>query len=159
MSAVPELEISSCSLDTVAGGGVANRGVRGGAKLVLAKPELLDSWPGEHPSIWVKNKEVCLKANISDENQSVKLFSKVCVTVTTSDSWVCVARLPLDMREEEFTGLVASYGRVAGAFLVTSEVRQYFIFSIKSHKIFAGDGPKQRLWDGEVQLQSGCCTG
>ena len=81
------------------------------------------------------------------------------MTVTTSDSWVCVARLPLDMREEEFTGLVASYGRVAGAFLVTSEVRHYFIFSIKSHKIFAGDGPKQRLWDGEVQLQSGCCTG
>ena len=54
LSAIPELEISSCSLDTVPGG----RGVRGGAKLVLSKPELLDSWPGEHPSIWVKNKEV-----------------------------------------------------------------------------------------------------
>ena len=72
MSAVPELEISSCSLDTVAGGGVANRGVRGGAKLVLAKPELLDSWPGEHPSIWVKNKEVRLKVNISEEKTFLK---------------------------------------------------------------------------------------
>lgn len=61
MSAVPELEITSCSLDTVTGGGVASRGVRGGAKLILAKPELLDSWPAEHPSIWVKNKEVRLK--------------------------------------------------------------------------------------------------
>ena len=61
MSAVPELEITSCSLDTVTGGGVASRGVRGGAKLVLARPELLDSWPADHPSIWVKNKEVSLK--------------------------------------------------------------------------------------------------
>ena len=60
VSAVPELEITSCSLDTVTAGGVASRGVRGGAKLVLAKPELLDSWPAEHPSIWVKNKEVSL---------------------------------------------------------------------------------------------------
>ena len=60
VSAVPELEITSCSLDTVTGGGVTNRGVRGGAKLVLARPELLDSWPADHPSIWVKNKEVSL---------------------------------------------------------------------------------------------------
>ena len=61
-SSLPDLEISSCSLDSVTGGGlgqgVANRGVRGGARIVLARPELLDSWPGEHPSIWVKNKEV-----------------------------------------------------------------------------------------------------
>ena len=57
------------------------------------------------------------------ENQYGMINFQVCVTVTTSDSWVCVARLPLEMKEEEFSSLVASYGRVAGAFLVTSEVR------------------------------------
>ena len=44
----------------------------------VSPSELLDSWPALHPVVWVGGKEAS-------------------VTVTPSDQWLCVARLPLDM--------------------------------------------------------------
>lgn len=76
---------------------------RPGAKLVLKNPEVLEDWPRSRDNAFVKNKEVS-------------------VCVGSSDQWLCIARLPLDYTEDEFTSLVSSYGRVKASFLVCSEV-------------------------------------
>ena len=60
-----DVDISNVTIDKTDGR------VRPGAKLVLARPELLDSW--SQSSVFVKNKEVS-------------------VMVGPSDSWLCVAR-------------------------------------------------------------------
>jgi len=44
------------------------------------------------------------------------------VCVGSSDQWVCIARLPLDFSDQEFTTLVSGYGAVRSCFLMCSEV-------------------------------------
>ena len=41
--------------------------------------------------------------------------------VGSSDQWVCIARLPLDLSDQEFTTLVSGYGKVRSCFLMCSE--------------------------------------
>ena len=77
--------------------------VKAGARLRLARPEVLDSWPVSRQVVFVCNKEVS-------------------VCVGSSEGWLCVARLPPDTGEEEFSLLVSSYGLVGESFLVASEV-------------------------------------
>ena len=77
--------------------------VKAGARLKLAKPELLDCWPVSRQVVFVCNKEVS-------------------VCVGSSEGWLCLARLPPDTEEEEFRQLVAAYGVVGESFLVVSEV-------------------------------------
>ena len=77
--------------------------VKAGARLKLARPELLDSWPVSRQVVFVCNKEVS-------------------VCVGSSEGWLCVARLPPDTEEEEFRQLVGGFGLVGEAFLVVSEV-------------------------------------
>ena len=77
--------------------------VKAGARLRLGKPEVLDCWPVSRQVVFICNKEVS-------------------VCVGSSEGWLCVARLPPDTREEEFSKLVSSYGVVGESFLVVSEV-------------------------------------
>ena len=77
--------------------------VKAGARLRLAKPEVLDCWPVSRQVVFVCNKEVS-------------------VCVGSSEGWLAVARLPPDTEDEEFRGLVAAYGLVGEAFLVVSEL-------------------------------------
>ena len=77
--------------------------VKAGARLRLARPELLDSWPVSRQVVFVSNKEVS-------------------VCVGSSEGWLCVSRLAPDTEEEEFRQLVAGYGLVGESFLVVSEM-------------------------------------
>ena len=62
----------------------------------------MENWPKSRETCFVKNKEVS-------------------VCVGSSDQWLCIARLPLEFSEDEFTSLVSNYGRVKASFLVCSE--------------------------------------
>jgi len=95
-TAFPDLEVVSVLLEKSDGR------YRPGAKLSLAVPELLDDWPKSRENVFVKNKEVS-------------------VCVGSSDQWVCIARLPLDLSDQEFTSLVSGYGKVRSCFLMCSE--------------------------------------
>ena len=64
-------------------------------------PEVLDEWPPSRQNVFVKNKEVS-------------------VCVGASDGWLCVAKMPLSLTEDEFVRLVSGYGRVREAFLMVS---------------------------------------
>ncbi len=75
---------------------------KAGARLSLAKPELLDEWPKARQNVFVKNKEVS-------------------VCVGASEGWLCVAKLPLDYTDEQFERLAAAYGRVREAFLMVNK--------------------------------------
>ena len=52
------------------------------------------------------------------------------IVVQGPEEWLCVARLPLDMDEEEFQDLLAEFGRVEEAFLVRSRRTGEFSISI-----------------------------
>jgi len=95
-TAFPDIELTSITIEKSDGR------YRPGAKLSLAVPELLDDWPKARENVFVKNKEVS-------------------VCVGSSDQWVCVARLPLDLSDQEFTTLVSGYGKVRSCFLMCSE--------------------------------------
>ena len=74
---------------------------KAGARLSLDQPEVLDDWPPSRQNVFVKNKEVS-------------------VCVGASDGWLCVAKMPLSLTEDEFLRLAAGYGRVKEAFLLVS---------------------------------------
>lgn len=95
-TAFPDIELTSITIEKSDGR------YRPGAKLSLAVPELLDDWPKARENVFVKNKEVS-------------------VCVGSSDQWVCIARLPLDLSDQEFTTLVSGYGKVRSCFLMCSE--------------------------------------
>jgi len=95
-TAFPDIELTAIILEKSDGR------YRPGAKLSLAVPELLDDWPKARENVFVKNKEVS-------------------VCVGSSDQWVCIARLPLDLSDQEFTTLVSGYGKVRSCFLMCSE--------------------------------------
>jgi hypothetical protein len=95
-TAFPDIELTGIILEKSDGR------YRPGAKLSLAVPELLDDWPKARENVFVKNKEVS-------------------VCVGSSDQWVCIARLPLDLSDPEFTTLVSGYGKVRSCFLMCSE--------------------------------------
>merc|ERR1719150_88373 len=81
VAAFPDLEITSITIDK------PDVRVKAGARLKLARPELLDSWPVSRQVVFVCNKEVS-------------------VCVGSSEGWLCVAGLPPDTEEEEFRQLV-----------------------------------------------------
>ena len=92
------------------------------AKISLLRPEVLDSW--DRHSEWVKYR---------DPETGEARDKEVSVCVGNSDGWLCVAKLPLELREEEFLRLAEAYGKVREAFLVASEktgelhgLRDYF---------------------------------
>ena len=119
-----DVDITSVTIDKTDGR------VRPGAKLVLAKPELLDSW--SQSNVFVKNKEVS-------------------VMVGPSDSWLCVARLPLSITEDQFQGLVSSYGRVGQCFLVVSEVTgQTKGYGVVRYQCSQAAAQARHLLDGRV---------
>jgi hypothetical protein len=65
----------------------------------------------------VKDKEVeevVVLVNNSNEKEERR------IVVDGPEEWLCVARLPLDMEQEEFRDLLAEFGRVEEAFLVMS---------------------------------------
>ena len=93
---LPDVDIKTVSIDKTDGR------IKPGAKLTLSNPEILDTWPVERSSVFVKNKEVS-------------------VVVGTCDTWLCVARLPVHVTDDQFRELVSSYGRVGQCFLVVSE--------------------------------------
>jgi len=95
-TAFPDIELTNITIEKSDGR------YRPGAKLSLSVPELLDDWPKARENVFVKNKEVS-------------------VCVGSSDQWVCVARLPLDLSDSEFTTLVSGYGKVRSCFLMCSE--------------------------------------
>merc|ERR1719483_299166 len=95
-TAFPDIELTAIIIEKSDGR------YRPGAKLSLAVPELLDDWPKARENVFVKNKEVS-------------------VCVGSSDQWVCIARLPLDLSDQEFTTLVSGYGKVRSCFLMCSE--------------------------------------
>ena len=43
------------------------------------------------------------------------------ITVTDPEEWLCVAKLPLDITEDEFWDLLAEFGGVKESFLMNSE--------------------------------------
>ena len=96
-AAFPDLEITSITIER------PDVRVKAGARLRLARPEVLDNWPVSRQVVFVSNKEVS-------------------VCVGSSEGWLCVARLAPDTEEEEFSQLVSSYGVVGESFLVVSEV-------------------------------------
>jgi len=95
-AAFPDLSLTSITVERNDGR------YRAGAKLQLSQPELLDEWPKSRENVFVKNKEVS-------------------VCVGSSDQWVCIARLPLNLSDDQFQSLVAAYGKVKSSFLMISE--------------------------------------
>ncbi|XP_076068740.1 uncharacterized protein LOC143041033 [Oratosquilla oratoria] len=73
----------------------------GSARVLLAEPEVLETW--------ARNTTYSLRGH------------KVTIVPSATEGLLCVARLPFEFSEEDFTALVASLGEVSYSFLMCSE--------------------------------------
>jgi len=55
------------------------------------------------------------------EDDTVNTFPPKSITVTDPEEWLCVAKLPLDITEDEFYDLLAEFGGVKESFLMVSD--------------------------------------
>jgi len=55
------------------------------------------------------------------EDNTVTTLLPKSITVTDPEQWLCVAKLPLDLTEDEFYDLLAEFGGVKESFLMVSE--------------------------------------
>ncbi|XP_063601909.1 ribonucleoprotein PTB-binding 1-like [Penaeus indicus] len=73
----------------------------GTARVLLAEPEVLETW--------------------AKSSQHTFRGHKVTISPSNTEGLLCVSRLPLDHTEEDFAGLVGSLGEVSYCFLMRSE--------------------------------------
>lgn len=55
------------------------------------------------------------------DDDTVNTFPPKSITVTDPEEWLCVAKLPLDITEDEFYDLLAEFGGVKESFLMVSD--------------------------------------
>ena len=60
------------------------------------------------------------KGQVEEEGDDAKAEEEASVIVTDAEEWLCVAKLPLDTTQEEFTELLAQFGPVKRTILIRS---------------------------------------
>ena len=61
-----------------------------------------------------------VEGQVEEDGEEEKVEEEESVIVTDAEEWLCVAKLPLDTTQEEFTELLAQFGPVKRTILIRS---------------------------------------
>ena len=66
------------------------------------------------------DKNDMFEGQVEEDGDDAKVEEGASIIVTDDEEWLCVAKLPLDTTQEEFTELLAQFGPVKRTILIRS---------------------------------------
>ena len=66
------------------------------------------------------DKNDMFEGQVEQDGEEEKVEEEASIIVTDAEEWLCVAKLPLDTTQEEFTELLAQFGPVKRTILIRS---------------------------------------
>ena len=70
-----------------------------------------------------------------EDTRSQEQEARSCITVTEPEQWLCVAKLPPDISEQEFREILQDFGKIEDSFLMAGHKNGNSIFLIRGQTI------------------------